>query len=681
MLRLSRFPHEPLARFRFLSFWLAEILMLLNIGVFAFFTGLDAPYRWGPGLSALALSAWWWYGYRRRGFPIAGWLVDAVLVAVVAAWSPMPLRSIGLFYAGVQFRALFVPRRELPLLPLTYGAARFASFFIGPSREPLSSISSTSAMQIVGLSVIAVTLYLFAEATRRHGEIEQALKQSDERYRLVASATRDAIYDLDVVTGEVHWTESIHSVFGYSPGEANNTLQWWLDRIHPADRSTVEKALAEVLENPGIRVRTVTCRLRRGDDTYAHVAGTMLVQRNAGGAPRRIVGSVRDVTAERQLEEQLRQSQKMDAIGQLAGGVAHDFNNLLTVIGGHVYMLEKAIPRSETVERHLGGIVRASERAALLTKQLLAFGRRQMLTPKALDVNGVVTDVVELIRPVIGEHILIVTHLASKTPVVFADAGQLSQVLVNLALNARDAMPDGGTLTIETGVAVVSASAETSGEHLKPGDYVKLVVRDTGTGMDAATLDRAFEPFFTTKRGLGSGLGLATVYGIVKQSHGDIHAESAPGAGSTFTILLPASEEPVEEPVVVHSPVAQSNGGDSRNVLLVEDDPEVRAFAEEVLNNAGYRVHAARNGLDALALIEARKWPVDLVVTDVVMPEMGGRDMMDHLHQSRPNLPVLYMTGYTDDRRMLGALAEADERMLAKPFTAGMLVEAVKSVG
>jgi two-component system, cell cycle sensor histidine kinase and response regulator CckA len=684
MFRFRHFPHEPLARFRLLSLWLAEGLALLNVAAFAFESALEPRVRWEAGVAGLLLAAWWAYGYRRRGFPVAGWLVDAVLVSFVAAWSPLPLRAIGVFYAGVQFRAMYVPRRELILLALTYGIARVAALAIGGGDATVMEMASTWVVQVIGLAVIGITLHLFAEATRRHGEIESALKQSDERYRLVAGATRDAIYDWDVLADEVHWTESVQTVFGFRPGEVNTAATWWLDRVHPADREALEQSVNAALKNPQLTVNTLACRIRRADDTYAHIAATMLVQRNGGGLARRVVGSVRDVTTEWQLAEQLRQSQKMEAIGQLAGGVAHDFNNLLTVIGGHVYMLEHHLPKTHITERHLGGIVRAAERATTLTKQLLAFGRRQMLTPTVLDLNAVVDDVVQMVRPLIGEHIQILTNFETPLPPVSADAGQLSQVLVNLALNARDAMPDGGLLMIETEVATIESPAiETSGEHLRPGEYVRLTVRDTGEGMDEATLARAFEPFFTTKRATGgSGLGLATVYGIIKQSFGDIRAESTPGAGATFTILLPVTRDTTDR-VVTKTPREErftpvSDG--ARNVLLVEDDPEVRAFAEDVLDRAGYRVLPARNGLDALALIEARNWSIDVVVTDVVMPEMGGRDMVEQLRRSRPELPVLYMSGYTDDPRMLGEVDGAEARLLAKPFTAAGLVAAVNDV-
>jgi signal transduction histidine kinase len=454
-------------------------------------------------------------------------------------------------------------------------------------------------------------------------------------------------------------------------------------------------------------VGTVQYRVRRADQHYAYVSGSLIVQRAADGTAERVIGSIRDVTSEHLLEERLRQAQKMEAVGQLAGGVAHDFNNLLTVIGGHVYMLEhasaSASPGIDSISaKHLAGITRATDRAASLTRQLLAFGRKQLLTPTLLDLNSVVDDTLHMMRPALGAGVRVVTRLERNLSPIYADAGQLGQVLVNLALNARDAMQpmNGGMLTIETANATLEAEPEagTDGEHesagengIPAGEYVRLTVRDTGTGMDAATLARAFEPFFTTKPvGRGTGLGLATVYGIVKQSSGDIQSESTPGVGSAFTIHLPVATAerrrlalPVDSergPVSIARVEAAPRPG-HRGVLLVEDNAGVRAFAAEVLSQAGYDVRSARHGVEALELMRRYESSIDVVVTDVVMPEMGGRALVDQLRQRRPQVSVLYITGYTDDSLMLEELKATGARLLEKPFTAGALAEAVASLG
>ena len=706
MLRLPRIPQDPLARFRLLSVWFAAALAFLNVGLFAFDTALPASLRWEEGLAAAALGAWWLSGYERGGFPIAGWLVDMTLVLVVAIVSPMPSDAVALFFAGIQLRALYVSRQQLPLLIGSYAIARVLSTALWYANGTLTygPLAANSVVSVLGLTIIAVSVHLFASATERNSAVTRELARTDERYRLITRATRDVVYDWNVVTNKIEWTESMQAVFGYPPEQVGDGA-WWLERIHPADRDAVQRAVAAVVEDPTASVGTVAYRVRRADQRYAYVSGSMIVQRKPDGAAERVIGSIRDVTSEHLLEERLRQAQKMEAVGQLAGGVAHDFNNLLTVIGGHVYMLEVNVgaqaggegERAAIVAKHLAGITRATDRAASLTRQLLAFGRRQLLTPTLLDVNAVVDDVLQMMRPAIGERIDVVTRLEKNLWPVYADAGQLGQVIVNLALNARDAMQDAtsGTLTIETSNVTLDETepraddATASPNVLAAGEYVRLVVRDTGTGMDATTLARAFEPFFTTKpTGRGTGLGLSTVYGIIKQSFGDITAESAVGAGSSFIIHLPVA--PIE-----HQPAAQDSADYAsaaawidgqptpghRGVLLVEDDPGVREFAAEVLSQAGYNLRTARHGVEALEQMHKYESSIDIVVTDVVMPEMGGRMLVDQLRRKRPDLPVLYITGYTDDAQVLGELKATGAKLLEKPFSAGALAEAVASLG
>ncbi len=663
----------------------------------------------GRGRAAATLGAWWIYGYRRGGFPIFGWAIDATLVLVVAAVSPMPSDAIALFFAGLQFRSLFVPRRELGLLIVSFAIARVGSTALWYSNGHVEygPLSPNSLISVLGLTIIAASLHLFVSATQRQSVMAHELARSDERYRLVARATRDVVYDWHVPTGTIEWTESMQSVFGYAPEQIGDGA-WWLERVHPADRDALQGSVAAAVADPATTVSTVQYRVRRADDRYAYVSGSLIVQRSQDGSAERVIGSIRDVTSEHLLEDRLRQAQKMEAVGQLAGGVAHDFNNLLTVIGGHVFMLEQASADNSAnpgepdprAAKHLAGITRATDRAASLTRQLLAFGRKQLLSPTLLDVNAVVEETLHMMRPAVGERVQIITRLDPNLRAVYADAGQLGQVLVNLALNARDAMQptNGGTLTIETANAtLIDRSEPRSGDAisaveggLSAGEYVRLTVRDNGTGMDAATLSRAFEPFFTTKPpGRGTGLGLASVYGIVKQSFGDIQAESAPGVGSTFTIHLPAAERrrvPRSDTLddagaAPWTGVATAPRSPHRGVLLVEDNGGVRAFAAEVLSQAGYDVRSARHGVEALELMRKYESSIDVVVTDVVMPEMGGRPLVEQLRKRRPQLPVLYITAYTDDASMIEELKATGARLLEKPFTASQLAEAVASLG
>ncbi len=693
-----------------MSVWFAAGLAFLNVVLFTFDANLPPALRWVEAAAAATLGAWWIYGYRRGGFPIFGWAVDATLVLVVAAVSPMPSDAIALFFAGLQFRSLFVPRRELGLLIVSFAIARVGSTALWYSNGHVEygPLSPNSLISVLGLTIIAASLHLFVSATQRQSAMAHELARSDERYRLVARATRDVVYDWHVPSGTIEWTESMQSVFGYAPEQIGDGA-WWLERVHPADRDALQGSVAAAVADPATTVSTVQYRVRRADDRYAYVSGSLIVQRSRDGLAERVIGSIRDVTNEHLLEERLRQAQKMEAVGQLAGGVAHDFNNLLTVIGGHVFMLEQGSadnsanpgepdPRSA---KHLAGITRATDRAASLTRQLLAFGRKQLLSPTLLDVNAVVEETLHMMRPAVGERVRIVTCLDPNLRAVYADAGQLGQVLVNLALNARDAMQptNGGTLTIETANAILADRSEARSADaisgavesgLSAGNYVRLTVRDTGTGMDAATLSRAFEPFFTTKPpGRGTGLGLASVYGIVKQSFGDIQAESAPGLGSTFTIHLPAAErrrvprteELDDAGAAPWTGVATAPRSPHRGVLLVEDNGGVRAFAAEVLSQAGYDVRSARHGVEALELMRKHESSVDVVVTDVVMPEMGGRLLVEQLRKRRPQLPVLYVTAYTDDASMIDELKATGARLLEKPFTASQLAEAVASLG
>ncbi|MDQ1485602.1 MAG: hypothetical protein QOJ62_1295 [Actinomycetota bacterium] len=405
---------------------------------------------------------------------------------------------------------------------------------------------------------------------------------------------------------------------------------------------------------------------------------TKVLARDSNGTVVGLVGMSRDVTELKELQAQLLQAQKMEAIGRLAGGVAHDFNNMLVVINGVSALLLKRMKSDDPLRDDLEQIRQAGERAADLTSRLLAFGRQEVIRPTSLNLNDVVGDVQPMVRRLIGENVELETRLAPSLSPVMADAGQLQQLVLNLALNARDAMPGGGHLVIETTNAVLDRDYARENIGVAEGPRVLLRVTDDGIGMDAAIRARAFEPFFTTKEaGRGTGLGLATVFGTVQQSGGHIAVRSAPGEGSTFEIYLPPIGRPVAETPQSDVAVVLSPATNGETILLVEDEPGVRQVSRRFLEKHGYRVLDARDGAEALRLCELHEGAVDLVITDVVMPGMSGPELAAHLARIRPNTPVLYVSGYIDGQ-LVGAGLEADVPLLRKPFDADVLATKVR---
>jgi signal transduction histidine kinase len=380
--------------------------------------------------------------------------------------------------------------------------------------------------------------------------------------------------------------------------------------------------------------------------------------------PGRHIAVVRDLSRQKELESQLRQAQKMEAVGRLAGGIAHDFNNLLTAISGYSEFLASGI-EDPRLKRHAEEIKKASARAANLTGQLLAFSRRQVLQPRVLDLNAVVSDMDSLLRRLIGEDVELVTMLEPGLPSVQADPTQIEQVIVNLAVNARDAMPNGGSVTIETANIVTDK-----------GSFVQLLLTDTGIGMTEEERQQLFDPFFTTKAG-GTGLGLATVYGIVEQSGGTIEVDSAPGMGSSFRVWLPSVEEAAETAAV--APASAPAAG-SETILLVEDETVVRQLVAEILETTGYTVLQAGDGPSALELLRRHAEPVELLVTDVVMPGMSGPEVAKAVTAMRPGMHVLYTSGYTDQAIGHHGVLEPGIAFLQKPFSADDLTTKVRGL-
>ncbi len=468
---------------------------------------------------------------------------------------------------------------------------------------------------------------------------------------------------------------------GLTPEEAQG--EGWAQAIHPDDRERVSEEWYQAAKE-GLWFRT-ECRFQRPDGVVTWVFTQALAEKTKDGEIIGYVGTITDITerkqaeeALRQSEEQLRQAQKMEAVGRLAGGVAHDFNNLLMVMRGYGELLLNQLDANDPLRRNAEEIQKAAERATALTQQLLAFSRKQVLQPKVLDLNAVVTEVEKMLRRLIGEDIELTAVLDLALGRVKADPGQIEQIILNLAVNARDAMPQGGRLTLKT--ANVTLDQAYVRQHLgaTPGPYVLLAVSDTGVGMDAETRSHIFEPFFTTKgAGKGTGLGLSTVYGIVKQSGGTIWVESAPGRGTTFEIYLPLVEEATANGEL-HPALPPPTPGGTETILVVEDEMSVRKLAAEFLGSNGYRVLEAQDGAEALQVCEEHRAPIHLLLTDVVMPGMSGRELAVRLVGARPEMKVIYVSGYTDDAIVQHGVREEGTVFLQKPFSLDALARTVR---
>jgi PAS domain S-box-containing protein len=500
---------------------------------------------------------------------------------------------------------------------------------------------------------------------------------NEERYRLVVETSGSMIYDYDLRTGEVYRSAALRTVLRWE--ESEPVESWWTDRVHPDDRAR----LAAIVD-PVLRARTgphewsAEYRWRRGDGVYVQVQERGTVQRDADGTPVRCIGTVNDVSERAELASQLRQAQKMEAVGQLAGGIAHDFNNLLTAISCNVELLLDALEPGDERRDDVLQIREASARAAALTRQLLAYSRRQVLQPAPLDLNATVSNMERLLRRVLGAEVRLATSLEASLPTVYADSGQMEQVVMNLVLNARDAMPAGGAIMISTRQVTLPAPRAHRFGTLAAGDYVALAVQDAGVGIEDEILERLFEPFFTTKgQGKGTGLGLATVHGIVSQSDGQIVVETTRGQGSRFTVFLPAHHASATPPYVAMAARPTAEPG-TRTVLVVDDETAVREVCMRAIARQGYRVVGASGGEDALALLGDERGHDDLLLlTDVMMPGMNGFDLADRVVARFPATRIATMSGFSAAELARQGLATPRYPMLVKPFTLPALAEFV----
>jgi len=521
-----------------------------------------------------------------------------------------------------------------------------------------------------------------AEGRRNRKRAEAALSESEERFRQVISSISDWIYVTQVTEQgqlvNLYFSPQVETLTGYPYEKFMADWAFWPSVvIHPDDRAAAARQAALLAAGQSSETEY---RLVRADGQIIWVRDSARVENTS--ATKIIYGLVSDITARKQLEEQFLQSQKMEAIGRLAGGVAHDFNNILTVMTGYTDLILSRHQQPDDPEREeLEQIKKAIKQATLLTRQLLTFSRKQVVQPQVINLNTIVTDLGTMLRRLIGEHIELVTILEPKLGQVKADPGQMEQVVMNLAVNARDAMPHGGTLTIAT--SNVNLDEAEARQHIgaKPGAYVRLTISDTGHGMDAETRLHIFEPFFTTKEpGQGTGLGLTTVHGIVNQSGGHIVVHSEAGDGATFDIFLPQAEMPsLAVSLVKQTPIPTEQG--SETILLVEDEEAVRHLARRILLREGYTVLEAQNGEAAMQTLHEYPYPLHLLLTDIVMPgRMNGQELSNLVTQTHPQVKVLYMSGYTDNIPVPDGEGDPMRAFLPKPFTPGGLVRKVREL-
>jgi two-component system cell cycle sensor histidine kinase/response regulator CckA len=554
-------------------------------------------------------------------------------------------------------------------LSLTLGIVSFVLPAFIPGLAEYSIDTSVAVHALVGLILLFDVYVIFQQA--QLSRVRKRFAEREELFRLISENAADMIAVVDGNGNRVYNSPSYQRLLGYSPEELKGTTGF--EQIHPEDRQKVIEAAAEA-KRSGVG-RTVEYRIRHKNGSWMSLESTASVVRNSSGEVEKLVIVNRDMTERKDLEKQLLLSQKLEAIGRLSGGVAHDFNNLLGVILGYCEELQKHIPSDDPYREAVDEIQNAGKRAASLTQQLLAFSRKQVLEPQVLDLNTIVGEAGKMLERLIGEDISLEIVPAREIGMVKADRSQIERVILNLAVNARDAMPQGGKVTIETADVELDETSQTLHRCVAPGPHVMLKVTDTGCGMDAELRSHIFEPFFTTK-GQGTGLGLATVYGVVKQSGGYISVDSEPGKGASFMIYLPRvadhamkvrETEPQEKTIPEH-----------RTVLLVEDEQALRKLTRKMLLEVGFTVLDARDAFQAIEIAEQTETHIDLLLTDVIMPGMSGRALAERLSPQRPEMRVLLMSGYPDGVIANHGVVESGIAILRKPFSRDELMRSVE---
>lgn len=636
------------------------------------------------GAGAIAMLAVFGYAYSVRSLLGVGSYTQMALPSSIS----LSVLSIGLLNARPHrgLMALVVDegvgsvlaRRLLPatvIIPFVIGWVQLEGQHAGLYGTEMGVAFLMATMIALFGALIYTTAVSLNRTDRQRQQAEESVRTEKERLEFALENAHVGIWDMDYTTGVFRWSKILEAQYGLQPGTFEGTFQAFVERIHPDDRASVLETVVNAVktgEDFSAQSRTIL-----PDGTVRWLNGVGRVRLTEQGEPARAVGISLDVTERRALEAQFHQAQKMEAVGRLAGGVAHDFNNLLTAILGYCELLMADLMPDDPHQADLAQIQKAGQSAATLTRQLLAFSRKQIIEPTLLDLNAVVTSMLAMLGRLIGEDVKVVLAVRADLPTIKADSGHLEQVVLNLGVNARDAMPKGGTLTIETANVELDEHYATTHLDVKPGSYVALTVTDTGDGMTPAVQARMSEPFFTTKpAGKGTGLGLAMVHGIAKQSGGSISVHSEVGKGTSVTVYFPRVEA-VERAGPAAPPM--SPRAVRGTVLIVEDAEGLCMLAQKLLARQGYSVLAAVNGDEALRLFEDNP-SIDVLLTDVVMPGASGPELSREMVRRRPTLKVIYMSGYTEDAIAQHEVATSGIALLNKPFTAEALGRAIRDV-
>ncbi|MCH8862101.1 MAG: PAS domain-containing protein [Proteobacteria bacterium] len=600
----------------------------------------------------------------------AGILALSIVLQLAAAWLALALiRETGWrtpwLLIGIAL-GLMATRRSITLL----------NYLFDDLRSPLNITAEIVALAISTLMVVGVAL--IRPALRKSKTTEAALVESEARYERAVMGTHDGLWDWDIPGNEMYFSPRYAEILGYRQDELEPVVATATDRIHPEDADRAAEILKAHLEHDAPYELEIRMRHRNGDYIWIRTKATVF--RDDSGIPVHMAGSITDITEQRNRDEQLYQAQKMETTGQLTGGIAHDFNNLLAVVLGNLELVRDRLSEDDPVLPQLHRASQAAERGANLTRHLLAFSRQQVLAPTVIDLDKIVAGTIELIKHTLGEHILISSAAGNDMWHCWADPSQIENALLNLALNARDAMPDGGRLTIETSNISLDDEYAAAQAEVTPGEYVMLAVTDTGVGIPPDQLAHIFEPFFTTKEvGAGSGLGLSMIYGFVKQSGGHVTVYSEVGIGTTFKIYLPRALDGLQkqqpQDILPHQFETRE-----ATVFVVEDDPDVRTLAVALLSNLGYQVMEAGSGPAALELL-GEDTHVDLLMTDVVLPRgMTGPALATVVREKIPGIKVLFMSGYTEQAMESPDRLGKTEHFLQKPFRKKDLADKLREI-